>query len=341
MFQARVAPEIGFAVLLMLLTFSAAVQLICRSWRAPVAADFIASAERVNNGSSPSRKLSSRSDSIVRRGSSPGKGDSALLPSEVPPVALNSMLGDNSPGAEDSFRETVREWAETNPSAAAAWVGALGRGSRRSSALQQVAIAWADKDLQAAASWLHSLPADESRPDAVLAFAYEAARTDPRAALTEAGALAPTPERNQALLHAVSQWSVSDSSSALAWSMQVPDAALRLQLISAVAVAAADSSPQTAAKLVALALEAGPQQETTAVAVIQRWAESAPEAAADWVLQFPDTPARMAAAQNLAVIWAERDPAGLQKWASNLPPGPLQEVALRPYDEALARHAAN
>ncbi|MGH7972926.1 MAG: hypothetical protein ACREIC_29780, partial [Limisphaerales bacterium] len=59
-----------------------------------------------------------------------------------------------------------------------------------------------------------------------------------------------------------------------------------------------------------------------------------PQAAADWVLQFPDTPARLAAVRNLASIWAENDPAGLERWASGLSPGPLRDTALAAGSEA-------
>ena len=330
-FQIRALPEIGLTAMLLVLLISAAVELVRRNWVRPATPAVEAPSIAAVRLDAPEAAQPGGDRSWMGT-----KRKSSKTPSpEAPFATLDSMLGDHSPEAEDSFREKIRNWAETDPAAAAAWTTGLKDGPARANALEQVAIAWADVDLAAAAQWLHSLPADHSQPHAVLAFAYEAARTDPRAALREARELDPTPERDQALLHAVSQWSASDDAAALAWSMQVSDPALRAQLVSSVAIAAAEASPAAAAKLTALALEPGVEQDDTAVSVVQRWGQSDPRAAADWVLQFPDTPARLAAMQNLASIWAGSDPAGLEKWASALPPGPMQDTALAASNEAV------
>jgi len=69
---------------------------------------------------------------------------------------------------------------------------------------------------------------------------------------------------------------------------------------------------------------------------VQRWAQNSPQAAASWVSQFADSPARDAAVQNLLAIWTAQDAEAAGNWARELPAGSLRDVGITAYAQALA-----
>jgi hypothetical protein len=203
-------------------------------------------------------------------------------------------------------------------------------------AVEQVAIGWAERDLAGALAWLLTLPPGELRETAVQAVAYEAARTEARTAVALAAALPATAERDDLLVHAVSQWAISDGAAAVAWARQVPERKLAQRLVGAVAVASADRDGPGAAALAAGDLDPGEDQDRVAVAVAQRWAANAPEAAAAWVARFSERLVRNDAVHDLLDVWARRDADAAHRWAGQLPAGPLREAGLAWLAEASA-----
>ena len=259
------------------------------------------------------------------------------LSASVPWVEeLNSLLALSSAEASELRKSKVRDWAEADPSAAAAWAAAVKDASARADALEQVAISWANTDLQAAARWISSLPEDKGKETVAVAFAYESARTDPLTALQIAGSIPDSLARDEAITHAVSQWAATDSASALLWARQVTDVQLQQQLFSAISVAASDTTPVTGARMSAALLDPGSPQENAAVSVVQRWAQTSPQAAADWIVQFPEGSGRSAAVDNLVAIWALKDVSAAQSWVESLPEGALRDTAVSAWTHAVA-----
>ncbi len=244
---------------------------------------------------------------------------------------LDRLLNEPYEKSAALFRTTIRAWAEAHPAVAALWAQALTNGPFRTDAFEQVAIAWANSDLRAAAAWISSLPDDPARAVSARAFSYEAARDDPLDALRMVIDLPASRERDDAVTYAISQWASGDAASASSWALQVSDPQLRQRLFSAIAVGAATLSPSDAAALAALALEPGPRQADVVVSIVQRWAQSSPRAAAEWLAQFPDGPVQLAAVENLSAIWGTRDPAGLSNWIQYLSDGPVRDAALSAY----------
>ena len=162
--------------------------------------------------------------------------------------------------------------------------------------------------------------------ETILAVCETTARTNPLAAIDAAAGLAPSPSRDQALAHAVSEWADTQPEQAAEWAAQVPDPALRNELLAAVAVASAEEHPEFAGELAVTNLTAGPVQNNALVSVVQRWAQSAPEAAADWVSEFPEGPVRSAAAENLFEIWTAQDRSRAERYVGQLPQGWLREA---------------
>jgi len=184
--------------------------------------------------------------------------------------------------------------------------------------LEQLALATAETNVDAALQWLSALPDGNAKLVATRDVAYEAARSEPEAALDLASALPVGSERDALLIHAISEWAVSEAHGAADWALQIEDERLRSLLLGAVATAAAKEHPAEAATLVATRL-AGDEQARAAVAVVQRWAQSAPLDAAGWAQQFPEGPARRAALQNLLSIWSLSDRSAATAWLNSLP----------------------
>jgi hypothetical protein len=235
-----------------------------------------------------------RSEALERAVESVGDAEPAAL--------LDFLAKQDGSAAADLCQRLIRRWAEKDAPLAAVWAGQIPSGPSSRALKQQVAIAWANSDLAAAARWAQTLPDDDSRLATMRSVAYEAARTDPMSALVLAVGLPPTRERDDLLLHAASQWAGADSAAAQAWAARVPDPVLRDRLLAAMTVAAAEQDPAAAATLAATRLAPGAEQDRAAVAIVQRWAQISPPAAAAWVRKFPDTDARQAAVRNLAAL---------------------------------------
>jgi hypothetical protein len=253
----------------------------------------------------------------------------ALVAIDSIPVAVEPLLSLSTPNTQELRDRLVRRWAEAEPARAAAWAAGLADGESRSAVLKQVAIAWANSDLAPAAFWVRSLPDDSAAADASLALAYEAARTDPATALETAGRLLPSPERDAALVFAVSQWAATDFASARDWVSGMPTSDLRQGLFAAIATAASHENGQAAAELAATQLQPGSEQDRAVVTIVQRWAQSSPQAAAAWVEQFPEEALRTTAVEDLAAIWTAQDPQTAAHWIAALPEGSFRDAAIR------------
>lgn len=253
------------------------------------------------------------------------------------PAALENLASRAGATAMEMRKLLVRRWAGRDVVAAAAWATQFPENSIRSSVLEQVAIAWANSDLASTTAWLHDLADGESKQVATLAAAYEATHTDPIAALELASQLPPARERNELLTHAVSQWATADFATAAAWAVEIPESDLRQEMLAAVAVAAAEENGPAAATFLANALAPGEIQSRAAVSITQRWSQVAPLDAADWVSQFPETPARDAAVENLVGLWVMNDSPAAANWLNTLPDGSLRTTAINAYAASVAQ----
>ena len=183
---------------------------------------------------------------------------------------------------------------------------------------------------------MDGLPEGDRKRDATIDITYEAARTEPVAALKLASALPSTPERDALLTHAVSQWAKSDSPTAALWAMKVPDPALRQRLVASVAVVMAERGGDSAVTLAMNGLAAVEDQDRAVVAIVQRWVQHSPQAAAAWVAQFPDVPSRDATVQNLLALWITQDAVAAGDWLRDLPAGSLRDAGKDAYAQAMA-----
>jgi hypothetical protein len=240
---------------------------------------------------------------LTNQGVEPGQADDLISDSDFA-ARLNATLSNTDARSAQTRQTLISRWTEVNPVAAANWVAGLSPGPVYQHALQQVVTGWSETNLVAARQWLMARPDDDSRSAALISLGYEAARVDPVMSLEVAGRLSSTPERDNLIVHATSQWASMDLQSALSWACQVTDQLLRQRLISSIATATAKLDGAAAAMMVAQLMRPGDEQNRAAVSVVQRWAQIAPQAAADWVAEYPDGPVRAAALASLASIQA-------------------------------------
>ena len=257
------------------------------------------------------------------------------VPSSKLQEALAALAGAEG-GTAAEFRELLlRRWAEGNPKTAADWIEQFRGLSVCGDYLVQVAVAWADTDYVAAWAWANSLPEGESKQKALMAAAYEESRFDPKTVLAATSTLPSSADRDRLLAYAVSQWTSSDPAAAKLWVEKLSNPTLRQMLGASAVVALADSDGAGAANLAAEFLDSGPEQDRVAVAVVQRWAQNVPLSAAQWIIQFPDTPVREEALQALATVWTAHDNDGMSSWLNSLPNGPLRSAAAEAQSQAL------
>lgn len=205
------------------------------------------------------------------------------------PAALAAELG----------QRLVRRWTKADPQTAADWVDALPAGTARQRGLENVAIVWANDNATNAIQWARSLANDTERFRALAAVANEAVRFDPMSALEVAVKLPANSQCNDLIRRAAAEWAANDPSNAVAWAKQIPDVSLRAQVLASEATAWAGQEPRAAAVLAVTELPAGRLQDDTVMTIVERWARQQPQAAADWVAQFPAGPLRDTALQNI------------------------------------------
>ncbi|HLP77891.1 MAG TPA: hypothetical protein VK327_13340, partial [Candidatus Paceibacterota bacterium] len=138
----------------------------------------------------------------------------------------------------------------------------------------------------------------------------------PVEALRLAAELTVSSERDEMIRRAAMEWALQDAVAAIEWARQIPDVALRSQVLASEAIAWADSAPESAATLAVESLPSGRLLDDTVISIVQRWAQQQPAAAAAWVEQFPSGALRLTAAENLLAQWSQTDAERAQQWRS-------------------------
>jgi hypothetical protein len=193
-----------------------------------------------------------------------------------------------------AYLKLVPALVALDPAAAAAWAEAQTNAKWREDLMMVVAQSWAGLDPDAAEDWAANLPNPPGKPrerDNVVSYvAFAVAKTDSARAVQVLEDTNINPERREILVqNLATQWAdkSSDIQPLTNWLQQMPDGAEREQLLTRVALAQAQTNPVAAANLVSSSLKPGPGQQNAAMEVLRLWAWSDPDAAAEWVNQFP------------------------------------------------------
>ena len=240
----------------------------------------------------------------------------ALMVEKDPAAALAFLGRSSSPELREEFQaRLLHDWAERAPEQARAAVLEM-EGDPSPRLLAIVHETWADHDLAAAVASLDSLPAGDAAEQAAISIAGEAIRTDPGQALKLLAPLPPSPERDSLLIRAATEWTGPSEADAIAWARRIDEPALRMSVFAGIATALGETRPEAAAGLALETIGPGKLLDDTVVAIIQRWAQSDPQAAAMWIEGFPTGSLRNVAADNLAGIRSVHYPESATVWSA-------------------------
>lgn len=231
-------------------------------------------------------------------------------------------------GAGEELRDRLlQRWAESDPRAAADWVGQQPASSIQANAIDRIASAWANLSFDDAVAWAKQLPGDGEQHEPLARIAYEAARNSPLEAMKLAVELPAGASRDDLLAHVAGTWAATEPQLAADWVRQIEDATLRGRLVASVATIWGGENPTAAADLALTSLPPGRQQDDTVVSIVQGWAQQEPAQAAAWVMEFPDGALRQAALENLVQIWADQSLDQVGTWLRGLAVGPVRDSA--------------
>jgi hypothetical protein len=228
----------------------------------------------------------------------------------------------------------IQRLAKRNPKLAASIAFNRG-GPEQGEWIDTVMIAWAERDINDAVGWLESLPPSDVRYRGQLSVAREATRTQPETAIRVASRLPPSPERDALLEQAASEWATAAPEVTLIWLSELDDDPLKERLIGSIAATLSEGDSIGAAGMALDAITEGKLQQDVVVAVVQRWTQRDPVAAAEWVSQFPEDSLRAAAIANVVKLWSLQGHQAPAQWLGTLPPGPSRDEGLRAYAEQI------
>lgn len=138
--------------------------------------------------------------------------------------------------------------------------------------------------------------------------------TAPEATLEWLQSMETSAEQEEAILQAISAWTLEDSENALLWLETNTQGNTRLENLNHAIELWAKNSPEAAARWIQGMANDGSKQ-TAAAALTQIWGATAPVEAAAWIENLSNTPTRDEAASRLVQVWAQSDPEAAARWA--------------------------
>lgn len=188
----------------------------------------------------------------------------------------------------------------------------------------------ASEELQTLLETASKIKAPVDRERALADVAWNAIEIDPDIAHEAFRRLSTdSPERIRLIQHYAMRLAGQDPEQAIEWASALDSELEISSAMSHIALGIAETDPSRAANMLSEHGTAGRDFDVALVQVIQRWAmKSAPEAA-DWVAQFPASPAREAGVTLIAEQWLSRDPAEAFRWLDSIKDTELRKEAAR------------
>ncbi len=195
---------------------------------------------------------------------------------------------------EHAYAMVFREWASSDPAAAADRAGMIEDPLHRNMALQEVGAKWILKDAAAAIAWAQQLPAGPGRHSALQGILEGWTSHAPAEAAAFLGGMEAGPERTEWLRQLGENWSASDPRQAFEWAAGLPGEAER-----------ADATRSVLAKVL----------------------ESDGRQAADYALTLPAGATRRQGMELVLPLWSAGDAAGVRAWLEDLPDAAVRHEA--------------
>ena len=225
----------------------------------------------------------------------------------------------------------IRRWAGDDSVAAAQWVASHVQEAGRQEAINAISVIWANKDVTAAVEWVLRLPEPEERQGGLLSAGYEVARSEPVEAIKLALTMPASELRDDFIAHSVAQWAAASPARAAEWAGNIADTTFRERLLAEIARSWAEQDPNAAATMALKSLSPGRQQDDAVMGIVQHLAQSNPDQAAAWIVQFPDGSLRETALEELIKLWADRDLDQAGKWLHSQKLEPNYDTGIRAY----------
>lgn len=221
---------------------------------------------------------------LAMAGGLPGyDGDISLLP---PAGRWDESDEIDGSVREHAYAGIFREWAASDPAAAAARASGLSDPLLRNLALQEIGRKWVLKDPDTAAKWATAFPEGRDRDSAVEGIIGEWTRLAPRnaAAFLEHSGKAPGREAWLGILAA--NWTDAQPKEALDWAAGISSQEDRRHAVRAVLSGISGQGLRKAADF-ATTLPAGPVRREGMELVLVRWAADDAAALNEWTAALP------------------------------------------------------
>jgi hypothetical protein len=157
---------------------------------------------------------------------------------------------------------------------------------------------WAGKDPESALAWGEQQPDNPERNEVLADACFQIARTDPRRAVMLAEQFHLNPDA--VVENLAQQWAAKDLTAAYGWIAAQPADGQRNALVTGLTFIWSQSEPLNAAQFVVQQMAPGPAQDEAIIMVLHQWALADRTAAGAWVEQFPESPLRNRALNELA-----------------------------------------
>jgi|GEM_PF-835333 len=241
-------------------------------------------------------------------------------------LAQKSLTG---PAQERTVFNALQRLTETDPRGAAGLVKLLPPGEMQTFAAVDVARALAGQNAEEALAWTKTLSGDSARALATKRALEVWAANDLSAASRYATTLPPGREQNEAAAVLAVPLTAADPQKALTWAESLPAAELRPVVLASVVDTWAQRDPAAASRWAA----AQPPNKLAALApqtldaALSYWVLQDANAAQEFVRTLPsDT--QTGAAEFLAPLLSQNNPAGTLAWAQSLSNPQAREGAL-------------
>lgn len=217
-------------------------------------------------------------------------------------VEIQAGLTSTNLEARDfALTNLLSQLVSNNPAAAAKLAEAISEENLRAEMMRRVARLWAAHDPAGALNWAATLADTTAREAAITDVCLQVAEVNPAVSVPMREQYIVNHDAASPSLEALAgRWAEKDFSDALAWTQSQPAGELRDGLIKSLAFVESQSSPQEAAILVAQGMSPGAQQDEAVISVLHQWALRDFPAASTWVEQFPETPLRDRAKNELS-----------------------------------------
>ncbi len=204
------------------------------------------------------------------------------------------------------------------PELIAPLVATLPHGEDRQRSIANLARGWASKDIDAAWKWARTLPPGDAEValQSIGNQAIAAGNISVAAKIVEQNANATfAPPLAGSVVGRLAQ---TDASAAADWIAHFPAGPTRNQALPIALNATARTDP---AKATHLCIDDVPvvDRQFTLPAYVRAWAQSAPKAAADFVVHLPANGERVQLVRTVAAAWSESDTTAAVQWAISLP----------------------